>query len=236
MNCVKILSSLTFDQIGNTTIKQLVMNIKVTIFEDNQSLRVGLYQLINGTEGFQCVGAFEDCSNLLKNIKDTNPDVVLMDIGMPGIDGIEGVSILRQKFPEIKILMQTIFEENEKIFQSILAGASGYILKNTSPARFLDFIRETYEGGAPMSPSIATKVLKMVKQPPSKAMQNTFKLSDREKEILLCLVKGMSYKLIADACFISIDTVRGHIRNIYEELHVHSKGEAVAKAIKNNLV
>ncbi len=212
------------------------MNIKVTIFEDNHSLRVGLYQLINGSEGFQCVGAFEDCSNLLKNIKDTKPDVVLMDIGMPGINGIEGVRILREKYPDIKVLMQTIFEENEKIFQSILAGASGYILKNTSPSRILDFIKETYEGGAPMSPSIATKVLKMFAQQPSNSNVHGFKLSEREKEILSCLVKGMSYKLIADACFISIDTVRGHIRNIYEELHVHSKGEAVATAIKNNIV
>jgi DNA-binding NarL/FixJ family response regulator len=131
--------------------------------------------------------------------------------------------------------MQTIFEDNEKIFNSILAGASGYILKNTSPSRFLDFIRETYEGGAPMSPSVATKVLKIVAESSSPKV-NTFNLSEREKEVLSCLVKGMSYKLIADACFISIDTVRGHIRNIYEKLHVHSKGEAVAKAIKSNIV
>lgn len=212
------------------------MIIKVTIFEDNHSLRVGLYQLINGSDGFQCVGAFEDCSNLLKNISDTKPDVVLMDIGMPGINGIEAVKILREKYPELKVLMQTIFEENKKIFQSILAGASGYILKNTSPSRILDFIKETYEGGAPMSPSVATKVLKMFAQQSSNSNEHGFKLSEREKEILSCLVKGMSYKLIADACFISIDTVRGHIRNIYEELHVHSKGEAVAKAIKNNIV
>jgi DNA-binding NarL/FixJ family response regulator len=212
------------------------MNIKITIFEDNHSLRIGLYQLINGSPGFLCVGAFEDCSNILKNVQETKPDVVLMDIGMPGIDGIEGVRILREKYPDIKILMQTIFEDNEKIFQSILAGASGYILKNTSPARILDFIKETYEGGAPMSPSVATKVLKMVVTKPESPNVHGFKLSDREKEILSCLVKGMSYKLIADACFISIDTVRGHIRNIYDELHVHSKGEAVAKAIKNNIV
>jgi DNA-binding NarL/FixJ family response regulator len=212
------------------------MGIKVTIFEDNNSLRQSLYQLINGSDGFKCVGAFEDCLDLLKDIEDTKPDVVLMDIEMPGINGIEAVGILREKYPDLKILMQTIFEDNEKIFNSILAGASGYILKNTSPSRFLDFIKETYEGGAPMSPSVATKVLKMMaEQSPSKKTE-TFNLSDREKEILSCLVKGMSYKLIADACFISIDTVRGHIRNIYEKLHVHSKGEAVAKAIKSKIV
>ena len=212
------------------------MNIKVTIFEDNNSLRQSLFQLINGSDGFKCVGAFEDCLNLMKNIEDTKPDVVLMDIEMPGINGIEAVRMLREKYPDLKILMQTIFEDNEKIFNSILAGASGYILKNTSPSRFLDFIKETYEGGAPMSPSVATKVLKIVTSQSPSANVNTFNLSDREKEILACLVKGMSYKLIADACFISIDTVRGHIRNIYEKLHVHSKGEAIATAIKDRLV
>ena len=210
-------------------------NIRVTIFEDNKSLRSGLYQLINGSDGFLCGGAFEDCLKLLKDIEDTKPNVVLMDIQMPGINGIEAVRILREKYPDLKILMQTIFEDNEKIFNSILAGASGYILKNTSPSRILDFIKETYEGGAPMSPSVATKVLKIVAESSSPKV-NTFNLSEREKEILSCLVKGMSYKLIADACFISIDTVRGHIRNIYEKLHVHSKGEAVAKAIKSNIV
>jgi len=158
-----------------------------------------------------------------------------MDIQMPGINGIEAVKILRENYPDLKTLMQTIFEESDKIFQSILAGASGYILKNTSPSRILDFIRETYEGGAPMSPSVATKVLKMVGQQPVEK-SNSFNLSDREKEILSCLVKGMSYKLIASACFISIDTVRGHIRNIYDKLHVHSKGEAIATAIKDRIV
>ena len=212
------------------------MDIRVVIFEDNKSLRQGLFQLVNGSDGFTCAGAFEDCLDLLKNIADTNPDVVLMDIQMPGINGIEAVRMLREKYPDLKILMQTIFEDNEKIFQSILAGASGYILKNTSPTRILDFIKETYEGGAPMSPSVATKVLKLVALQPHSEKTDIFNLSDREKEILSCLVKGMSYKLIADACFISIDTVRGHIRHIYEKLHVHSKSEAVATAIKSNIV
>jgi len=212
------------------------MKIKVTLFEDNRSLRQGLCQLISGSEGFQCVGAFEDCLNLLRDIENTKPDVVLMDIQMPGINGIEAVRMLHEKYPDLKILMQTIFEESEKIFQSILAGASGYILKNTSPSRILDFIKETYEGGAPMSPSVATKVLKMVLSQSPATNINSFNLSDREKEILSCLVKGMSYKLIADACFISIDTVRGHIRNIYGKLHVNSKSEAVATAIKGKIV
>ncbi len=210
--------------------------IRVIVFEDNNSLRNGLFQLVDGSEGYSCVGAFPDCSNLLRNIDETNPDIVLMDIEMPGINGIEAVKILRDKKPELKILMQTIFEENEKIFQSICAGASGYILKNTSPSRILDAIKETYDGGAPMSPSIATKVLKMVQSPAASSKDYSFNLTVRENEVLTCLVKGMSYKLIADACFISIDTVRGHIRNIYEKLHVHSKSEAVAKAIRKNIV
>jgi DNA-binding NarL/FixJ family response regulator len=212
------------------------MNIRVAIFEDNNSLRNGLFHLIEGSEGFNCVGAFEDCSNLVENIEETKPHVVLMDIEMPGISGIEAVKILREQNPSIKILMQTIFEENQKIFQSILNGASGYILKNTPPARILDAIKETYEGGAPMSPSIATKVLKMVQLTNEIPSDLSFNLSEREKEILSYLVKGMSYKLIADECFISIDTVRGHTRNIYEKLQVHSKSEAVAKAIRGKIV
>lgn len=210
--------------------------IKVTIFEDNQSLRIGLYQLINGTDGYVCVGAFENCSQLLKNIKDTSPDIVLMDIEMPGVNGIEAVGILKKKYPEIRILMQTIFQDNDKIFQSILAGAEGYILKNTSPARMLEAIKEIYEGGAPMSPSVATKVLKMIYNQPAAPIKNDFHLTDREISVLHCLVKGMSYKLIGDDLQISIDTVRAHIRNIYDKLHVNSKGEAIVKALKDNIV
>jgi DNA-binding NarL/FixJ family response regulator len=211
------------------------MEIRVAIFDDNQNFRSSMYQLIHGSEGFTCVGAFENCAHLFENIEETKPDVVLMDIQMPGINGIEAVEKLRKKYPQLKIMMQTIFEDEEKIFQSICAGASGYILKNTSPVRVLDYIRETYEGGAPMSPSVATKVLKMV-APQRSNDEEDFNLSDREKEVLACLVDGMSYKLIANACFISVDTVRGHIRNIYEKLHVHSKGEAVATAIKKKIV
>ena len=209
--------------------------IRVIIFDDNSSLLAGLFQLINGSGGFECVGAFKDCRNVLNDIEKTRPDVVLMDIQMPGVNGIEAVRLIREKYPDLKILMQTIFEEDEKIFDSIYSGASGYILKTTSAGRILDFIKETYEGGAPMSPSVAIKVLKMVAEQRA-PKGNNFNLSSREKEILSCLVNGMSYKLIADTCFISIDTVRGHIRSIYEKLHVHSKSEAVAMAIKKRIV
>ena len=136
--------------------------IRVNIFEDSKSLRISLFHLINESPGFKCAGAYEDCLNLMENIAKDKPDVVLMDIQMPGINGIEAVIMLKEKYPGIKVLMQTIFEDDEKIFNSILAGASGYILNNTSPARILEFIKETFEGGAPMSPTVATKVLKMV--------------------------------------------------------------------------
>jgi DNA-binding NarL/FixJ family response regulator len=210
--------------------------IKVVIFEDNRSLREGLAAMIGGTAGFTCTGAFPNCNNLLKNIEQAKPDVVLMDIEMPGINGIEAVAMIKEEFPEIKILMETIFDDDDKIFKSICAGAEGYILKHTSPAEIIEAIREIYEGGSPMTPSIANRVLKMVKERPNGFSKETFDLSAREKEILSCLVKGMSYKMIADTCFISIETVNVHIKNIYKKLHVHSKSEAVAKAIRGKIV
>ena len=210
--------------------------IKVVIFEDNRSLREGLAAMIGGTPGFECAGAFPNCNNLLKNISQTKPDVVLMDIEMPGINGIEAVSLIKEEYPEIKILMETIFDDDEKIFNSICAGAEGYILKHTTPAEIMEAITEIHEGGSPMTPSIANRVLKMVKERPIEINKETFDLSGREKEILSCLVKGMSYKMVADSCFISIETVNVHIKNIYKKLHVHSKSEAVAKAIRGKIV
>src|SRR6186997_24 len=171
--------------------------IKVAIFEDNRSLRKGLAAMIGGTADFECAGAFPNCNNLLKNISQARPDVVLMDIEMPGINGIEAVTMIKEDYPEIKILMETIFDDDEKIFSSICAGAEGYILKHTPPAEIMEAIKEIYEGGSPMTPSIANRVLKMVKEKPSFADKESFDLSPREKEILLCLVKGMSYKMVA---------------------------------------
>jgi len=212
------------------------MNIRVTLFDDNGSLREGLKALIGGSAGFTCAGAYPNCNNLLKNISESKPDVVLMDIEMPGMTGIEAVRIIKENFPEIKILMETVFDDDEKIFHSICAGAEGYILKHTSPSEIMEAIREIYEGGSPMTPSIANRVLKMVKERPRSGSEGTFDLTDREKEVLSCLVKGMSYKMIAETCFISSETVNAHIKNIYRKLQVHSKGEAVAKAIRGNIV
>jgi DNA-binding NarL/FixJ family response regulator len=211
-------------------------NIKVVIFEDNTNLRRGLTTLINGSDGFECTGAFGNCDKLIKNISDTKPDVILMDIEMPGMNGIEAVKILKPQFPGIKILMETIFEDDEKVFHSICSGAEGYILKNTPPSQILEAIKEIHEGGAPMTPSIASKVLAMFKSGTSFSKDESHNLTDRELEVLKFLVDGMSYKLIAEKCFVSIDTVSSHVKNIYKKLQVHSKAEAVAKAIKGKIV
>src|SRR6188472_3104680 len=173
------------------------MLIKVAIFEDNRSLREGLAAMIGGTTGFECVGAYANCNNLLKNISLDKPDVVLMDIEMPGINGIEAVGMIKEEFPEMKILMETIFDDDEKIFNSICAGAEGYILKHTSPAEILEAIKEIHEGGSPMTPSIANRVLKMVQRKPETPGRDSFDLTDREVEVLNYLVEGMSYKAIA---------------------------------------
>ena len=211
-------------------------NIKVVIFEDNTNLRRGLTTLINGSDGFECAGAFGNCDKLLKNIAETNPDVVLMDIEMPGMSGIDAVKIMKPQFPGVKILMETIFEDDEKVFHSICNGAEGYILKNTPPSQILEAIKEIHEGGAPMTPSIASKVLAMFKSGAAFSKDASYNLTEREMEVLKLLVDGMSYKLIAEKCFVSIDTVSTHVKNIYKKLQVHSKSEAVAKAIKRNIV
>jgi len=212
------------------------MEIKVAIFEDNKMLRESLEQLINSAEDMVCTGTFFDANRLERNMQIANPDIVMMDINMPGMSGIEAVQIIKEKFPQVQILMQTVFEDNDKIFAAICAGASGYMLKKTPPQKMIDAIRETYNGGAPMAASVAIKVLQMFRLQ-TKAEKNEFiDLSIREKEILALLVKGKSYKGVASECFISIDTVSTHVRHIYEKLHVHSKSEAVAKAINHKLI
>jgi DNA-binding NarL/FixJ family response regulator len=214
----------------------LLMEIKVAIFEDNKMLRESLQQLVNNEEDMACTGAFADANKLVRNMQMANPDVVMMDINMPGISGIEAVQAIKEKFPEVRILMQTVFEENDKIFAAICAGASGYMLKKTAPHQMIEAIRQTWLGGAPMTPSVAAKVLQMFRLQSNYEKNELIDLSEREKEILSLLVKGKSYKAVALECFISIDTVSTHVRHIYEKLHVHSKSEAVAKAINQKLV
>jgi DNA-binding NarL/FixJ family response regulator len=209
--------------------------IKVLLYEDNPQLREGLGMLINGSEGFKVVGAYRNCNNVLEEVEALRPDVILMDIDMPGINGIEGLKLIRQHNTDVKILMLTVFDDNKNVFEAIKSGANGYILKKTQPARLLEYIDEAASGGAPMSSSIATQVLKMFSEIHN-PQSSDYDLSAREKQVLQLLVNGYSYKMIAAEMFIAIDTVRSHIKRIYEKLHVNSKSEAVAKAFKDRLL
>jgi len=213
-----------------------MQQIKVAIFEDNKHLREGLYYLINGTEGFSCTGALDDANDLQFHLRKTLPDVVLMDIEMPGMNGIEAVKIIKQQFPSVQVLMQTIFHDDDNIFNAICAGASGYILKTTSPAGYIEAIRDVYNGGSPMTGSIARRVLELFQKNISPAISHNYQLTPKEKEILQHLVKGKSFKMIAEAIDSSYETVRTHMKNIYAKLHVNSNTEAVSKALREKIV
>ncbi|HRE38169.1 MAG TPA: response regulator transcription factor [Chitinophagaceae bacterium] len=209
--------------------------IKIMLYEDNPQLREGLTMLIDGSEGFQVLASFKNCSNVVQEVEAFKPDVILMDIDMPVVNGIEGLKLIRQHNHDVKVLMLTVFDDNKNVFEALKNGANGYVLKKTPPAKLLEYITEAASGGAPMTSSIATQVLKMfseVQAPPGE----DYNLSDREKEVLQHLVNGYSYKMIASEMFIAIDTVRSHIKKIYEKLHVNSKSEAVAKAFKDKIV
>ncbi len=212
------------------------MTISVGVVEDNDAIREGIVAVLNGASGYSCKHVYESCERAIAD-RHSPPDVMLMDIhlGDGMMSGIEGVRRLKMLHPDMNILMLTVYEENEKIFDSLCAGASGYLLKKTPPARILEAIGEVHSGGAPMSASIARKVLDLFKTvaPPPLPEVN---LTAREREILEHLVRGSSYKIIAGNLFISLDTVGSHVRHIYEKLHVHSKSEAVAKALKHRLV
>jgi DNA-binding NarL/FixJ family response regulator len=204
------------------------MAISVFVYDDNDSRRDSLRALIELSPEIIFVGAAPDCSNLANDMVKYQPDVVLMDINMPNVDGMEGLRQIRHSFPYIKVLMQTVFDDNEKIFTSIRNGASGYILKKDPPQRILQAIQEVYEGGAVMNPGIAQKVLDFF-QP--KKIKNP--LSERETEVLILLAEGLSYKMIADRLALSFHTVNTHAKNIYQKLHVASLGEAIAFYYKN---
>ncbi len=205
--------------------------INIAIVEDNNTLRQSLEQLISRTSDMHCVASLSNLMNVVSDIVKTKTNIVLMDIGLPNISGIEGVRTVKMHFPQIQILMFTVFEDDEKIFDAIRAGASGYILKKTSPEEILEAIRELYQGGAPMSPSIAKKVINSFQDASPKTI-NEFELTNRESEILYSLVDGLSYKKIAEKYVVSISTIRSHICNIYHKLHVHSKSQAVAKILQ----
>lgn len=209
--------------------------IRLLIFEDNDDMRESLSLLFKGTTGIVFTGAFPDCSRLLEDIAATEPDVVLMDIDMPGINGIEAVWKLKQNYPSKHVLMLTVFDDNDRVFQSICAGASGYLLKKTPPAKIIDAVFEVAAGGGPMTASIARKVLEMFPRFDA-AKNDTEHLSPREGEILGLLVKGHTYKTAATELKVSVETIRTHIKRIYEKLHVHNSREAVSVALKKRLI
>ena len=209
------------------------MTIRVGIIEDHEGFREGLYHLLQNTEGFRCVGRFESVEDGAARMPES--DVILMDIGLPGRSGIEGISAIRQRHPRVQVIMLTVFEDDKNIMDAILAGANGYVLKKTPPAKLLLAIEDAAAGGMPMTPFVARQAVDLFKRfvPPEKA---DLVLTPRESEILALLVEGLNYTMIAEKLFVSLDTVRNHIRHIYEKLQVHSKAEAVAKALKQGLV
>ena len=209
--------------------------IKVAVFEDRPELREGLADLLTSAAEIKFCGAWENCDHVQRLMQQHQPDVVLMDIEMPGVNGLQGLQIIKKISPQINVVILTVFENSENLFSALCLGANGYLLKSTPPLKIIEAVKEVYAGGAPMTASIATKVLQSFASNPEKT-NHDYALSPREKDILGSLVKGNSYKMIASELKISIDTVRTHIRKIYDKLHVHSMNEAVAKAIHNRIV
>jgi DNA-binding NarL/FixJ family response regulator len=213
------------------------MPVNVAIFEDNAKFLDALSMLIRGTAELRLTGAYDSTAGLLDKVAAANPDLVLMDIGIQPISGIEATRQILRVYPTVKILVETVFDDDGAVFAAICAGAAGYILKDNLAANLLPFIRDINDGGAPMSPVIASKILRLFRDHfPAAELRETYNLTKREKEILRCLVEGMSYKMMAAACGISFETVKTYIKRIYEKLHVASMTEAVVKALRENLV
>jgi DNA-binding NarL/FixJ family response regulator len=206
----------------------------ILLYEDNPILRDSIQSMLALNKNVLLAGAYESPLEIKKHLETYNPDLLIMDIDMPGMNGIEAVTRVRSSNAEVPIIMLTVFDDNKHVFDAICAGASGYVLKKHISSRLFSAIDEALQGGAPMSPSIARMVLDAMQQ--KSAPANPYQLTPKEKEVLTSLSKGNSYKLIADQLGISIDTVRSHIRNIYEKLHVHSQTEAVSKAINEKLI
>jgi len=202
-------------------------NIRVAIVEDQDKIRSALEMIIDGTPGMLCVGAFESAEAFLESDLQ-GIDVVLLDIGLPGMSGTEAIAPIRNRWPRADLLMLTVYQDEERVFKAICAGAVGYLLKTTPPAQIVDAVREVNEGGAPMSPSIARKVVGLMRQPAAAAET----LSDRENEVLNRIVEGKTNKQIADELMVSTNTVAFHLKQIYKKLHVHSRAEVVAKVMQ----
>ncbi len=211
--------------------------IRVAVFEDNPIMMDAYSSILNGSPGYTCTGKFTSCNNWKQDIQKSNPDVVLMDIEMTGITGIEATMLIKKNFPSVRILIQTVFEDDAKIFEALCAGANGYILKNTSPVKMLEAVTDVQNGGVAFNPNIAAKVAVLFQKfiAPS-AIVTDYQLTEREKEILQLLTEGLPMPRIAEKIFLSYHTVRDHVKNIYQKLHVASATEAVAKALKEKLV
>jgi DNA-binding NarL/FixJ family response regulator len=212
------------------------MKSKIVIFDDNTKLRKLIAGLINSYDEYEVIADFADCKNVVNDVIDYHPDVIIMDIDMPEINGIEAVGMIKEVLPQVQIIMHTVFEDDAKLFDCLCAGANGYILKKTSPEKLIEAINEVLIGGSPMSPSIARKVMDSFALNAKKTTVVKYDLSNREKEVLQLLVKGFSNKMIAAECKISIDTVKTHLKNIYTKLHVNCGKEAVAKALIDKIV
>jgi DNA-binding NarL/FixJ family response regulator len=209
--------------------------LKVAIIEDHREFRHYLTALISGTEGFRCTGSFRSVEDALGKINADAPDVLLIDIGLPGMSGIEGITLLKQRHPKMLMLTLTVYDDDERIFNALCAGASGYLLKKTQPARLVESLKEAAQGGAPMSPEVARRVIRLFHdvRPPQRAEYN---LTPHEARILRLLAEGHNYKTAATKLGVSPSTINFHLQNIYQKLQVHSKTEAVAKALRNRLI
>ncbi len=208
---------------------------KVAIIEDQRELREGFSTLINFTPGFTCSGSYRSMEEALARLRHEKPDVVLSDIGLPGMDGIEGIKRIKQLYPEMLILMLTVYDDDDRIFDALCAGACGYLLKRTPPTRLLENIREALTGGAPMSPEVASRVISLFRdiRPPERV---DYDLTPHETRLLKLIVEGHNYTTAAEELGVKYSTIKFHMQNIYDKLQVHSKSEAVAKALKNRIV
>jgi DNA-binding NarL/FixJ family response regulator len=207
----------------------------VGLVEDDDLVREGLRVLIDGSPGFHCLGAWPSVEDALAALPADVPDVLLMDIQLPGLSGAEGVRLVRERHPAVEVLMLTVLAERARIFESICNGACGYLLKNTSPARLLEALREAKDGGSPMSPEIARKVVELFRKTPPPPVENS-DLTAQETKLLGLLSEGHGYQAAADRMVVSVNTVRNYVRSVYEKLHVHSSSEAVSKALRLGLI
>lgn len=209
--------------------------IRAAIVEDRRDIREGLSLLIGGTDGFECTGSYRSMEEALPRLEQAAPDVALVDIGLPGMSGIEGIRLLKERHPGLHLIVLTVYDDDDRIFQALCAGASGYLLKKTQPARLLESLREAVAGGGPMSPEVAHRVIELFRRirPPAKA---EYDLTPHETRILRLLVDGHNYKTAAREVNVSVNTIAFHIKHIYEKLQVHSKTEAVAKALRSGLL